>query len=420
MEQELVTHGLNSVIFDVWEAAVLPFLSLVDIFQLCGVTRHVRNLLHTENTFRRLCQNRYQISPNLKLSFILVAKHLSIATRVSSIHRSKNGADHHWTVPVVDCYDPHHHAWVFNQKLRTMVQLASLELMSPNSNTLIRCSPPLVKPLIKELWLPSKNTSSFLLNLPTSLIEEKCRLGERTMHSLNDATSLLLKICGSHEEYQTCILKKMEQDSPRIESCLPYANRSGKLVELAKCFECVARRDPTLLSSLKCENLVPTLPQHITTRWIYNPYDYILIKNDKSDFLSDDVLATQNWIDFTVKLAECHSVLKLLIRGRLRVWQFEDYFAAVMEYDELWHSLPHSSRPSQEVLYRDLGSYLLSTIPMSQELRKEELLNAMEQCGKKTVDSATRKVCDSASSEVVDGAPHEVCCCARAPCCVLL
>eukprot|EP00117_Sycon_ciliatum_P030975 scpid103893/ scgid24317/ len=55
MEQEAVEPVLNSVLFDVWEAAVLPLLSLVDIFQLCGVTRDVRELLHNENTFRRLC-----------------------------------------------------------------------------------------------------------------------------------------------------------------------------------------------------------------------------------------------------------------------------------------------------------------------------------------------------------------------------
>ncbi|XP_065193652.1 uncharacterized protein LOC135824857 [Sycon ciliatum] len=389
MEQESAQNVLDSVLFDVWAAAVLPLLSLADIFQLCGVTRHVQELLRNENTFRRLCQNRYQISPNLKLSYITVAKHLCIATRVSSIRESIHLAPHFC---VFECPDLHYHFQVFNQRLRTIVQLSSLALMPPKSHTIIRYSPPLSKRLTKELWLPSNITSSFLPNLSTSLIEEKCTAGEEMMYRLADVTSLLLEICGSHEEYQTCILKKLEEDISETESYLPYANRTCKLVELAKCFESVARRDPTLLSSLKCETLVPTLPKHITTRWIYNPYDNILIENDKSDLLSDDVLATQNWIDFTVRLAERHSLLKLLIRGILHVSQFEDYFVAVREYEELWHSLPQSSRPSQKVIYCDLGSYLLTTLPRSQcekELTKEELLNAMELFGRKIVECSS-------------------------------
>ncbi|XP_065194135.1 uncharacterized protein LOC135825326 [Sycon ciliatum] len=392
MEQESAQNVLNSVNFDVWEAAVLPLLSFADIFQLCGVTRRVRELLHKENTFRRLCENRYQISPHLKLSYIRVAKHLCIATRVSSIHeRNSRCGDN----SVVDSNFPHHHDQLCKQKFRAILQLSSLALTPPKAHTIMRYSPPLPRPLIKTLWLPSKDTSFYLSNLPTSLIEETCRLEKGTKYSLDDATSLLLKICGSHEEYQTCILKKLEQDIPETEAYLPYANRTCKLVELAKCFESVARRDPTLLSSLKCENLVPTLPQHVSTRWIYNPYDYILIENDKSDLLSDDVLATHNWIDFTVRLAERHSVLKLLIKRILRVSQVEDYFVAVMEYDKLWHSLSQSRRPSRDALYRDLGTYLLHTLPTSQckkELTKVELLNAMERCGKMIVGSATPEV----------------------------
>ncbi|XP_065199003.1 uncharacterized protein LOC135830703 [Sycon ciliatum] len=405
MEQESAQNVLDSVLFDVWEAAVLPLLSLADIFQLCGVTRHVQELLRNENTFRRLCQNRYQISPNLKLSYIKVARHLCIATRVSSIRESKPGASQRC---IIDYHD--HKCQVFNQKLRMIVQLSSLALMTPTSHTIIRYSPPLLEPLVKELWLSSKVTSSSLPNLSTSLIEEKCRAGEGARYRLADVTSLLLEICGSHELYQTCILKKLEQDIPEIESYLPYANRTCRLIKLAKCFKNVARRDPTLLSSLECENLVPALPQHITTRWICNLYDHLLIEKDRSHVLSHDVLATQNWIELTEQLAKYHLVLKLLIKRRLRVSQVEDYFLAVMEYNEIWHSLPQSSRPSRKVLYHDVGIYLLSRTPMwkrEKELTKEELLNAMEQCGKKCVT-----VCSSST--------HDVCCCARASCCVRL
>eukprot|EP00117_Sycon_ciliatum_P042882 scpid94328/ scgid31137/ len=268
MEQVSVKPVLNSVLLDVWEAAVLPLLSLADIFQLCGVTRHVRDLLHNETIFRRLCQNRYQISPNLKLSYITVAKHLCIATRVSSIRESIHFAPH---LCVVEWSDLHYHYQVFNQRIQTIVQLSSLALMPPKSHTIIRYSPPLSKRLTKELWLPSNITSSYLPNLSTSMIERHCRvLEQEATYSLADATNLLLEMCGSYEEYQTCILKKLEQDIPETASFLKYSNRSCRQVELAKCFEIVSRRDPELLLSLRCENLIPTPPQHISTRWSYN------------------------------------------------------------------------------------------------------------------------------------------------------
>ncbi|XP_065193989.1 uncharacterized protein LOC135825189 [Sycon ciliatum] len=390
MEQDSVEPVLNSVLFDMWEAAVLPLLSLVDIFQLCGVTRNVRKLLHNEPMFRRLCQNRYQISPNLKLSYIRLAKHLCIATSVC-IHESNADSG---TDCVVHSDDPHDQHQVFNQKHSMFVQLCSLAKMptTGQAQSIMRYSLPLSQPLISILCRSSKDISSCLPNLSTSIIERNCRVWEQeAKYSLADATNLLLEMCGSYEEYQTCILKKLEQDIPETASFLKYSNRSCRQVDLAKCFEIVSRRDPELLLSLRCENRIPTPPQHITTRWSYNSYDFVILE-EADDDISDDVIATHNWIDFTVQLAERHSVLKLFIKGSLRLSQLEDYFVAVMEYDKLWHSKPQSCRPSQEVLYRELGSYLLSTTQRSQcgnELTKAELLNAMERSGKMIVVCAT-------------------------------
>ncbi|XP_065194041.1 uncharacterized protein LOC135825231 [Sycon ciliatum] len=406
MEQESVEPVLNSVLLDVWEAAVLPLLSLADIFQLCGVTRHVRDLLHNETIFRRLCQNRYQISPNLKLSYITVAKHLYIATRVSSIHKRVSDSGNACVVHSDDPHDPHQ---VFNQRNSMFVQLCSLALMPTTgpAQTIMRYSLPLSKPLISLLVLPSKDTSLYLPKLSFSMIEKHCRVWQQQVwYSLEDSANLLLEMCGSYEEYQTCILKRMEQDIPETASFLKYSNRSCRQVELAKCLEIVSRSDPQLLLSLRCDSLIREPPPHINTRWSYNSSDFVIVENADSG-LSDDVIATHNWINVTGELALRHSVLKLFIKGSLRLSQLEDYFVAVMAYDKLWQSLPQSSRPSRIVLYRDLGSYLLSTLPRSQrekELSKEELLNAMERCGKMIVDNAT----------------HEVRCRARISCCILM
>ena len=54
-KMELVDHGLESVIYDVWDTSILPFLSVPDIFQLCGVSKKVRRLLFNEWTFKRVC-----------------------------------------------------------------------------------------------------------------------------------------------------------------------------------------------------------------------------------------------------------------------------------------------------------------------------------------------------------------------------
>ncbi|XP_065193979.1 uncharacterized protein LOC135825180 [Sycon ciliatum] len=275
---------------------------------LCGVTRDVRKLLHNEPLFRRLCQNRYQISPNLKLSYIRVAKHLCIATRVSSIHESipDSGND-----CVVHSDDPQDQYQVFNQKHSMFVQLCSLAKMptTGQAQSIMRFSLPLSQPLISMFWRSSKDISSYLPNLSTSMIERHCRVWEQdATYSLADATNLLLEMCGSYEEYQTCILKKLEQDIPETASFLKYSNRSCRQVDIAKCFEIVSRRDRELLLSLRCENLIPTPPQHISTRWSYNSYDLVILEEANND-LSDDVIATHNWIDFTVQLAERHSVL---------------------------------------------------------------------------------------------------------------
>ena len=53
---ESIKHGLDSVVFDIWQASILPMLSIPDIFQLCGTTRKLRLLLFDEYTFKRLCQ----------------------------------------------------------------------------------------------------------------------------------------------------------------------------------------------------------------------------------------------------------------------------------------------------------------------------------------------------------------------------
>eukprot|EP00117_Sycon_ciliatum_P005367 scpid98286/ scgid0218/ len=51
-----VEYGLDSVLFDVWQATLLPMLSVADIFQLSGTSRRLREMLLNEYTFKRICQ----------------------------------------------------------------------------------------------------------------------------------------------------------------------------------------------------------------------------------------------------------------------------------------------------------------------------------------------------------------------------
>ena len=342
-----------------------------------------------------------------KRSYITVAKHLCIATRVSSIHKSVSNSGN---ACVVHSDDPHDQHQVFKQRNSMFVQLCSLALMptTGRAQTIMRYSLPLSKPLIRMLCLPSKATSSYLPNLSISMIEKQCRVsGQQAKYRLEDATNLLLEMCGSYEEYQTCILKKTGK------------GYSGDCIIL-EIFESLLQASwacKMLWNRFKKRSRIALIPKMWesdtnTSSAHYYSVELQLIrlykKSRKVTVTSAMMfLATHTWIEFTEQLAEHHSVLKLFIKGSPRLSQLEDYFVAVMAYDELWYSLPQSIRPSRDVLYRDLGIYLLSTLPRSQcemKLTKEELLNAMERCGKMIVDSSTR----------------EVCCSARSSCCILM
>ena len=49
------SNNLDHLAYDVWFESVLPCLDVRSIFRLCGVSRKLRKLLLTEQTFKAIC-----------------------------------------------------------------------------------------------------------------------------------------------------------------------------------------------------------------------------------------------------------------------------------------------------------------------------------------------------------------------------
>eukprot|EP00117_Sycon_ciliatum_P049939 scpid104686/ scgid35329/ len=84
------------------------------------------------------------------------------------------------------------------------------------------------------------------------------------------------------------------------------------------------------------------------------------------------------------ELATNHSVVSLLILGRLRTSQVDDYFTAITEHEDVLRRLPQSRSPDRHNLYRGFGTFLLSSsqgLKYQKEWTKVELVDAMVRYG---------------------------------------
>ncbi|XP_065193954.1 uncharacterized protein LOC135825155 [Sycon ciliatum] len=385
---ESVESGLGNVLFDVWCLTLLPLLSIPDIFQLCGVSRRLRELLHNEYTFKGLCQHRYQLSPYLEMSYIQIAKVMYIATRVASLH-------HSGTAEFMNCVIGSNDHRVFGHKMRSIVRLSSLALPLPENvvNTFPSCtSTGQLMLLAQEQCLLVEEACTYLPNISQTFIEETCNEEPGCIfYRLEDLVKLSFDNCSSIEQYQTAIIKDLEKDSSEMVQYLSSTNRSSRLVSIAKGFYSVARRDTTVVSLLNNEYLIAHLTPCLAKPWIYNPFHHFIMNFRNSDIASADAFASLKWIDATTLLATTHSVINLLITNNLQTNEVEDYFTAVLEYNTLWMSLPQSSRPRRDDLYRGLGTYIRGSSlesGLQRKLTKVDFLNAMKKYGDELVANA--------------------------------
>ncbi|XP_065193780.1 uncharacterized protein LOC135824970 [Sycon ciliatum] len=389
---ESVESGLGNVLFDVWCSTLLPLLTIPDIFQLCGVSRHLRELLHNEYTFKGLCQHRYQLSPYLEFSYIQSAKVMYIATRVASLYETEG---RFCMKGVIVSNNP----YVYKLKMRLLGRLSSLVLRLPeNVNT-----PPswtstgqLIS-LAQEHCLFAEEACTYLPNLSPTLIKQRCNVDTvfgATVYRLQDVVNLSFERCSSIEQYQRGIIKDLEKDVSEMVPHVSSANSYSRLVCIAKGYYNTARRDAIVISSLMDEYYTAHLTEYLANPWTHNPFYYCGIMYANIDVAYDDRWASRHWIHATGMVAKMHSVINLLIKGILRTEQAVDYFTAILEYTKLWKSLPQSSRPRRDDLYSGLGTYILGSSRASDSKRmmsSVELLDAMQRYGSELAANASPK-----------------------------
>eukprot|EP00117_Sycon_ciliatum_P022394 scpid69596/ scgid19332/ len=388
-EQCPILHELDSVSFDVWQDTLLPMLSILDIFRLCGVSRNVKKLLLNEYTFKRLCQRRYHLSPNLEMSYIRAARILYIADSVASMHHSP------WE-SINDLLVERANRRVFDHKDTLLKQLSTLALMAPPTaghitSWTFSC---LQSELVKVDFLSVDEACEILPNVSRKLFGPDSSDSDEGMNTdayrIEDLVSLLLEKCGSIEENQEALIEHLQRDISTLESYLPYVYRSRRLVDIAKCFYSIAKHDKSVFTSLGTAWLWEYLYEQclqipIPSVWTYNPFVHWNFVEVRSYDEEDDEMGTRHWIHAIGQIATKHSVLKLLIMGIMRTVHVEDYFMAVMEYEEFLKGLPKSSIPDRATLYLHLGSYLQPALQGSHsrtEWTADELFKAVEGYGK--------------------------------------
>eukprot|EP00117_Sycon_ciliatum_P004353 scpid69936/ scgid8768/ len=379
MATEPVENELDCVLEDVWIEVLLPLLSIRDIFQLCAVNRRIRDLLLKECIFRRLCHQRYQLSPSLNTSYISAAKNIYISICVVSMDSNL--------------------IWD-NYRLATS-DLSEQDLLTYASqrNILQRRSrlPAQQLSLARTLLdTPRLATQRLLVQDQKLTIEDvSAQLTSVFGGTLDKRTKILHERVDSHEENQQDLLDKLEQDVPELVPHLPLAYRSWRLIELAHCFHSIVARDP-ILALLIQQDTSNATGRPVQT-WAHQQTLHALHWKDVHELRSapaGGIFWTRACIDTTAKLSGDHSVIRLLITGKLQTSQMNDYFKAVTEYKNIWKDLPESSRPNLAVIHHELGAFLLSSTSASdsrKEYTKMELVNAMVMLGKKLVDESTSK-----------------------------
>ena len=248
-------------------------------------------------------------------------------------------------------------------------------------------------PIVEEQLLSADDACLCFPHISPKQVYDKCRASPETigqvMFRLEDVADMFLEQCGCVEEYQEAIVNDFEKDIPSLVKLLPYVNRSWRLAELARAFYKVAKNDLNL--SFLEEEEQYSFTHRIFLHWMYKYCCYVGVRNINSP--TDDKLVVSTGIEAVTKLATKHSVLTLIIGGTVRLVQAEDYFTAVLEYEEIWKGLYQSTRPNRDDIYGGLERYLRLSSPTgllsNKKWTKGELRDAMVRFGIELVRNIT-------------------------------
>ena len=332
-------------------------------------------------------QQRYQLSPSVNTSYINAAKTLYVSISVVGLDSNLLWGIY-WVAPIdfggEGLLSGQFQWHLFLNRPRPLVQLSSLALTVHKTSGLAtqwnRAGL-----FVHSQELTAEEVSAWL---PTQM---KSVLGG----TIENVTKLLHERFDSHERYQQALLDSLKQGIPKLLPYLPMAYRYSRLIELAHCFYNAVARDPTLFSAMERDTSNRTGHPYPPCTWTH---DHDLHWKSVYEFRSTPedgkhISRTRGWIVVTARLLD-HSVMSLMIAGKLRTSQMNDYFEAVTEYNNIWKDLPESTRPSLALIHYKLGTFLLSSTTASdsrKEFTKMELVNAMVMLGKKLVDESTSK-----------------------------
>ena len=326
-------------------------------------------------------QQRYQLSPSLNTSYISAAKNIYISICVVSMDSNLIWDNYRLATSDLSEQD---RLWYASKRkiLRWRSRRPAQERFL--ARTLLDTSGPTQRSLVQGQKLTLEEVSAQWTYVVGGTLEKVGEILHERFHS--------------HEGYQQAFLEKLEQDVPTLGTYLPLAYRSWRLRELAHCLHSIVARDPTMASRI--QQIICNLPSRPvqTSAWAHQQALYDLHWKDADELTSaapaDGILWTRICIDIIARLARDRSFIRLLITGKLRTSQMDDYFKAVTEYKQIWKYLPESTRPSLAAIHQELGTFLLSSTSASdsrKEITKIELVNAMVMIGKKLVDETTHK-----------------------------
>ena len=259
-------------------------------------------------------QQRYQLSPGLDMSYIDVARNLEIVTGVAGLYHSR-------------CIDTMHCIYgsdvdvglVGREKKRSIITLSCLELMLPAqlSHTTSWDSAGLFKSLAERHLLHAEEDREDR-NVKSTKDLSSLRF-EPLQYLFRDVADLFKRF-RSKKTRQAVIINSMEPLVSRMTKYMPYVNRSRRLVKIAHSLHNLAQKDRKLLSALELEDLnaFPLIDDDDEWTDYYNPYDHCDINYCDNYDLGEDMDKSRTLVDMAAKLSEKHSVLKLLIMGRLK------------------------------------------------------------------------------------------------------
>ncbi|XP_065177078.1 uncharacterized protein LOC135806802 [Sycon ciliatum] len=333
------SYNLDSVIYDVWSESLLPYLDVRSIFRLCGVSRKLRKLLLTEQTFKAICVRRYGISPLLDssdLKYIDTSKALYVAIAVLRLD------------PIM-CEQMNNH--LPSNKLDTMqygpsCPIPFLPFLSSKMGTfkLERCFPGkmitdlymedvrlVIKAATKHLPKLQKDDISRTRHQQIPHVSDSGYTSEDHLDRLRD---LSLQRCGSPEVYQTLLIKRIAHASSKVIPLLQYHYRAQRLLKVGRALSSINEQFPELL---QCLGLLWSL----------------------ADALSPDFFLT-----LPLRASAGHSTLQLYVMNQLDI-SLENYCMVCLKYRKLRDKQVITTELGWTQFFSGLGEYLRNVLSLN-------------------------------------------------------